>query len=525
MGDEPGIGAKSNDSSDGKDDSNRVHIFDTTLRDGEQVPGAQLNLQEKLEVAHHLARLKVDVIEAGFPVSSPGDFEAVSRIAGEVKGPEICGLARAVDGDIKAAADAIRHAEKSRLHTFIGTSDINVESQLRKSRDDVLKIAVRAVEHARSLIEVVEFSPMDATRTDPGYLCEVVAATIEAGATIINIPDTVGYAVPEEFGALIRLLFEKVPNINDAIISVHCHDDLGMATINSITAVHNGARQIECTVNGVGERAGNTSLEECVMAIKTRSNYFGDVHTDVETTEIVQISKRVSRLMHMVVPPNKPIVGANAFAHSSGIHQDGFLKNPETFEIMNPGDVGIYESTLVLTARSGRRALRHRIEELGFTIRDDQVDQTYERFLKVADKKKEVTEADLEAIVKDEITSFPRVYEFDFLQVLSGSNVVPTATVGLRRDDEALQAADSGDGPVDALYRAIERITGVKVTVDSYTIHAVTGGKDALGEVTVRVAYEGGHYVGVGASMDIIEASAKAMLDAVNKVIHFTQSA
>ncbi|MAF12423.1 2-isopropylmalate synthase [Candidatus Poribacteria bacterium] len=512
MSDEPGI------------ESQRVHIFDTTLRDGEQVPGAQLNLTEKLEVAHHLARLKVDVIEAGFPVSSPGDFEAVSRIASEVQGPAICGLARAVEGDITAAADAVRHAEKPYLHTFIGTSDINVESQLRKSRDDVLKIAVGAVELARSLIDVVEFSPMDATRTDPGYLCEVVAAVIEAGATIVNIPDTVGYAVPEEFGALIRRLFEDVPNIAQARISVHCHDDLGMATINSITAVHNGARQIECTVNGVGERAGNTSLEECVMAIKTRANYFGDIYTAVETTEIVPISKRVSRLMNMVVPPNKAIVGSNAFAHSSGVHQDGFLKNPETFEIMDPEDVGISESTLVLTARSGRNALRHRMDELGFTLTDEQLDQAYDRFLKVADKKKEVTEADLEAIVKDEITTVPRVYEFDFLQVLSGSNLVPTATLGLRRDEEVLQAADSGDGPVDALYRAMERITGVKVTVTSYTIHAVTGGKDALGEVTVRVSHDNRDYVGVGASMDIIEASAKAMLDAVNKVIHFTQS-
>ncbi len=512
MSDEPGI------------ESNRVHIFDTTLRDGEQVPGAQLNLPEKLEVAHHLARLNVDVIEAGFPCSSPGDFEAVSKIASEVKGPQICGLARAVSSDITTCADAIKYAETPRLHTFIGTSDINVQSQLRKSREEVLQIAVRAVKLARSLIDIVEFSPMDATRTDPVYMCEVVAATIEAGATIINIPDTVGYAVPEEFGALIRTLYENVPNINDARISVHCHDDLGMATINSITAVHNGARQIECTINGVGERAGNTSLEECVMAIKTRANYFGDIHTRINTTEIVPISKRVSRLMHMVVPPNKPIVGANAFAHSSGIHQDGFLKNPETFEIMNPEDVGISESTLVLTARSGRNALRHRMEELGFTLTDEQINPVYDRFLKVADKKKEITDADLEAIVKDEMTTVPRAYQFDFLQVLSGSNLVPTATIGLRRDGESLQAADSGDGPVDALYKAIERITGIKVEVSSYTIHAVTGGKDALGEVTVRVSYDSQKYVGVGASMDIIEASAKAMLDAVNKVIHFTQA-
>lgn len=500
-------------------DPNKVFIFDTTLRDGEQVPGASLTGDEKLEIARYLARLNVDVIEAGFPASSPGDFDAVKRIAEEIEGPEICGLARAVERDIRVCAEAIRNAQRPRLHTFIGTSDINIEKQLRKTREEVLKIAVESVQLARSLIEVVEFSPMDATRTDPEFLIEVVHATIEAGATIINIPDTVGYAVPEEFGALIRMLLERVPNIHQARISVHCHDDLGMATINSLTAVKNGARQIECTVNGVGERAGNTSLEEVVMAIRTRSDYFEGLYTEVNTKEIVPTSRVVSRLMNMPVPPNKAIVGKNAFAHSSGIHQDGVIKERRTFEIMNPAEVGWTESRFVLTARSGRRALRHRLTELGYTLDDQQLEQLYERFLKVADKKKEVTDADLEALVRDEIRSIPQTYTLEYLQVVSGSNLVPTATVGLRREEAVYQEAASGDGPVDAVYKAIEKITGIPVRLESYTINAVTEGKDALGEVTVRVRYNGGTFIGVGASTDVIEASAHALIDAINKVV------
>ena len=512
MSDTPGI------------DPNKVHIFDTTLRDGEQVPGSKLNFAEKMEIARHLERLNVDVIEAGFPASSPGDFEAVRQIAEQVRKPQICGLARAVERDITVCADAIKGARAPRLHTFIGTSDVNIQSQLRKSRAEVLKIAVDAVALARSLCEIVEFSPMDATRTDPEYLFEIVAATIEAGATIINIPDTVGYAVPEQFGKLMRDIFTRVPNIDQARISVHCHDDLGMATINSITAVHNGARQIECTINGVGERAGNTSLEECVMALRTRNDYFADLFTEINAKEITSISRLVSRSMNMPVPPNKAVVGANAFAHSSGIHQDGVLKNRTTFEIMDPASVGVSESQFVLTARSGRRAIRHRLEELGYTLDDAQIDQTYERFLVVADKKKTVTDADLEAIVKDEIHSVPQVYAMKYLQVISGSNLVPTATVGLTHGDDLREEAASGDGPVDAAYNAIERITNVKVELLNYTIHSVTGGKDAMGEVTVRVRHDGRNYVGVGASTDVIEASARAMLDAVNKVIHFSEA-
>ena len=501
-------------------DPNRVYIFDTTLRDGEQVPGASLNLKEKLEVARFLERLNVDVIEAGFPVSSPGDFEAVAAVAAEIRGPEICGLARAVEKDITVCADAIKGARRPRLHTFVGTSDVNISSQLKKSREQVMKIAVDSVSLARSLCEVVEFSPMDATRTDIGYLCEVVAATIEAGATVINIPDTVGYAVPEQFGAMIREIFARVPNVHNAIISVHCHDDLGMATINSLTAVTNGARQIECTVNGVGERAGNTSLEECAMAIRTRKDFFGELYTGINTKEIMPASRAVSRMMNMPVPANKPVVGGNAFSHSSGIHQDGVIKERATFEIMNPEDVGITESRLVLTARSGRRALSHRLSELGYSMTKEQLEQTYERFLAVADKKKEVHDADLEAIVRDELRTVPQVYTMGFVQVLSGSKLVPTATVGLKKGDELFQEAANGDGPVDAVYNAIERITHLKVELTDYTINAVTGGRDAMGQVVVRVQHGGRTFVGVGSSTDVIEASAHAMLDAINKVVN-----
>lgn len=497
----------------------RVHIFDTTLRDGEQSPGAALSVNEKLDIARQLARLNVDVIEAGFPISSPADFESVSRIAAEIVGPEICGLARVVEKDIVTCWEAVKSAKRPRIHTFVGTSDIHLRGQLRKGRDEVLAMAVNAVKLARSLCETVEFSPMDATRTDFDYLCEVVAATIEAGATIINIPDTVGYAVPEQFGALIRDLFAHVPNISQARISVHCHNDLGMATANALMAVRNGARQIECTINGVGERAGNTSLEECVMALRTRRDFF-DADTGVHTKEIASLSRTVSRLMNMPVPPNKAIVGANAFAHSSGIHQDGVLKERTTFEIMDPSDIGITESKIILSPRSGRRALRHRLGELGYELTDEQLDQTYERFLRLADKKKEVHDADLEAIVKDEIRLIPQVYTFEYLQVISGSTLVPTATVGLKREGELIQEAASGDGPVDAAYRAVERITNVKLELTDYAIHAVTGGKDAIGEVTVRVRSNGRSYVGVGASTDIIEASVRALLDAVNKVLN-----
>jgi len=500
--------------------SAKVFIFDTTLRDGEQSPGAALNIEEKMQIAHHLAKLNVDVIEAGFPISSPGDFEAVSRIAKEVEGPEICGLSRVLEPDITRCWEAIKHSQKPRIHTFVGTSDIHIEGILRKNREETLKMAVDAVSYARSLCDTVEFSPMDAARTEPSYLYEVVEATIEAGASIINIPDTVGYAMPEQFGKFLREILNNVKNSDQAIFSVHCHNDLGLSVANSLAAVKNGVRQIECTINGVGERAGNTALEEVVMSIQTRGDYFDDVHTDINTREIYPISRLVSRLMGIVVQPNKAIVGANAFAHSSGIHQDGVIKRRQTFEIINPEDVGIKESMLVLTPRSGRHALQHRLSELGYEVTDEDLDKIYERFIAIADKKKEVHDADLEAIMQDEMRLVPDVYTLEYIQILSGSRTIPTATVGLKRNGEVYQEAASGDGPVDAAYKAIDRIIGITAELTDYNIQAVTQGKDAIGEVTVKIRGNGQNVVGHGASTDVIEASARAYVNALNKLIH-----
>lgn len=499
--------------------SEQVFIFDTTLRDGEQSPGAALNIEEKMQIAQQLARLNVDVIEAGFPISSPEDFESVRRIAAEIEGPEICGLSRVLEPDITRCWEAIKHAQKPRIHTFVGTSDIHIEGILRKNREETFKMAVNAVKLARSLCETVEFSPMDATRTEPSYLYEVVEATIAAGASIINIPDTVGYAIPEQFGQLINDIRANVSNIDKAILSVHCHDDLGMAVSNSLAAVKNGVRQIECTINGLGERAGNTSLEEVVMAIRTRGDYFG-ADTSINTKEIYPTSRLVSRLMGFVVPPNKAIVGANAFAHSSGIHQDGVIKRRMTFEIMQPQDVGISESQIILSPRSGRNALRYRLSELGYKMTDEQLGKIYDRFITVADKKKEVHDADLEAIMQDEMRLVPDIYVLEYIQIVSGTRLVPTATVGLKKNGDIHQEASDGDGPVDAAYKAIDKITGVKTELTDYNIQAVTRGKDAIGEVTVKLRSNGQTAIGHGASTDVIEASAKAYINAVNKIIY-----
>lgn len=495
----------------------RVIIFDTTLRDAEQTPGASLTVREKIEIAHQLARLNVDVIEAGFPISSDEDYNAVHRIAHEVEGPIVCGLARAIMKDIDRAGEALKGAAKPRIHTFIGTSPNHI-AMVGKSPDEVKQMAVRAVERAKSHCDDVEFSPMDAARTEPDYLYEVIEATIAAGATTINIPDTVGYAVPDQFGALIRNICDKVSNVDAAIISVHCHDDLGMATINALAALTNGARQVECTMNGLGERAGNTSLEEVVMALTTRSDYFG-LQTNIKTTEIVATSRLVSRLMGIVVPPNKPIVGANAFAHSSGIHQDGVLKNRENFEIMDPTIVGWTESSIVLTARSGRHALRHRLEELGYKLTQEELNQAYERFVKVADKKKEVFDEDLMAIVEDEIRDVPAQYELEYLHTISGTSTVPSATVRLKIGGEkTVQESAWGDGPVDATYQAIKIAVDTKVKVKEYSIRAITSGAEALGEVTVTLSHDNTDSKGRGVSTDVIEASAKAFLDALNRL-------
>ncbi len=498
-------------------DQNRVLIFDTTLRDAEQTPGASLTVREKIEIAHQLARLNVDVIEAGFPISSDEDFTSVHRISHEVEGPIICGLARAIAKDIDRAGEALKGALKPRIHTFIGTSPNHI-TMVGKTPAQVKQMAVDAVARAKSHCNDVEFSPMDAARTVPEYLFEVIEATIDAGATTINIPDTVGYAVPEPFGALIKNICDTVPNIQRAIISVHCHDDLGMATINALTALKNGARQVECTLNGLGERAGNTALEEVVMALKTRSDYFG-LYTQIKSREILSTSRLVSRLMGIVVPPNKPIVGANAFSHSSGIHQDGVLKSRENFEIMDPKDVGWEESSIVLTARSGRHALRHRLEELGFKLSQDQLNQAYERFVKLADKKKEVFDEDLMAIIEDEIRDTPERYTLEYLHIVSGTGTVPSATVRIGIDGHnQVQESAWGDGPVDAVYRAIKLAIPIQAKVEEYSIRAITSGAEALGEVTIQVSSGVHKTKGKGISTDVIEASAKAFLDALNRL-------
>jgi 2-isopropylmalate synthase len=499
-------------------DANHVFIFDTTLRDAEQTPGASLNVAEKLEVAQQLARLKVDIIEAGFPVSSNEDFEAVRRIGQEVEGPVICGLARAVAKDIDRAGEALKDAPNPRIHTFVGTSEIHLKGQMRKGQEEVLKMAVAAVEQAKSYCDDVEFSPMDAARTDPGYLFEVIEATIAAGATTINIPDTVGYAVPEEFGALIEQIIAKVPNSDQAIISVHCHDDLGMAVINTLAAIKGGARQAECTINGLGERAGNASLEEIVMALKTRQDHFGYT-TDVVSQEIISTSRLVSRLMGIAVQPNKAIVGANAFAHSSGIHQDGVIKQRNTFEIMEPKDVGLDDTEIVLTARSGRAALRHRLQVLGHELEQEELNRVYEIFVELADKKKEVFDEDLIEIVGGEPGEPTDHYELQYLHSVSGTGTVPTATVRLRIGDQAVQESAWGDGPVDAAYAAIGQACGTDIRVENYAIRAITSGSQALGEVTVHLSRAEEKVRGRGVSTDIIEASAKAYVDALNRLV------
>ncbi len=502
----------------------KVYIFDTTLRDAEQTPGAALGIEEKLEIAKHLAKLNVDIIEAGFPISSPGDFDAVKRIANEVQGPEICALSRVVEKDITAAWKAIQDAPRARIHTFVGTSTIHMERITRTTPERTLEMAIEAVAYAKSLCTdhpdpTVEFSPMDAGRTELSYLYEVVEAVIAAGASVVNIPETVGWTVPAEFGNLIAGIKENVANIDDAIISVHCHNDLGLAVANSLFAVEHGARQIECTINGLGERAGNTSLEEVVMAIRTRRDYYEGYYTDINATEIVPISRRVSRTMGIPVQPNKAIVGENAFAHSSGIHQDGIIKSRVTFEIIDPEEIGWKESQIILSPRSGRNALKHRLSELGYEIDQDQLEKVYERFLKVADKKKAVHDADLEVIMSDEIRSVPATYELDYIQVVSGTKISSTTTIGIRTEEGMVENASTGDGPVDAAFKAISQIVKIKLNLIDYQIRSVTEGEDAIGEVTLKVQDNGRVITGNGASTDIIEASAKAYIHAVNKLI------
>jgi len=497
--------------------SERIIIFDTTLRDGEQCPGGSMNRTEKMEIAHLLARMGADVIEAGFPISSPEDFESVKAIAQDVKGPVICGLARARNEDIDRCWEAVKHSDRPRIHTFIATSDVHVEKKLRKTREEVIGFAVSAVERAKGYCEDVEFSPEDAARTDIDYMCKIVEAVISAGATTINIPDTVGYSNPWEFGERIRYVFEHVPNVDKAVISVHCHNDLGLAVANSLAAVQSGARQVECTINGIGERAGNASLEEVVMNIHTRKDFFGFT-TGIDTTQIYRASRLVSNRTGMLVQPNKAIVGANAFAHEAGIHQDGVLKERSTYEIMTPESVGWKGTSMVLGKHSGRHAFRDRLDQLGYSLAPEVLEKAFERFKDLADKKKEVYDADLAAIVADETKDVPQKFRIEAFSVMSGSATSPTATVKLRVGEEMKEKSATGDGPVDAALNAVKEITETKSTLTSFNIQAVTRGADALGEVTVTIDEDGQTALGRCSSTDIIDASVRAYIDALNRM-------
>ena len=514
-------------------DPGRVLIFDTTLRDGEQSPGASLNLEEKLAIAQQLARLGVDVIEAGFPFASPGDFAAVQRIAQQVggeNGPIICGLARASQKDIKACADAVAPAPRRRIHTFIATSDIHLEHKLRKSRSEVLAIVPDMVSYARSLVEDVEFSCEDAGRSDPEFLYEVIEAAIRAGATTINIPDTVGYTTPAEFGSLIAGINQHVPNIAEAVISVHGHNDLGLAVANFLEAVKNGARQLECTINGIGERAGNASLEELVMALHVRRRYFNSFLgrpedsptplTAVRTEELTKTSRLVSNLTGMVVQPNKAIVGANAFAHESGIHQDGVLKNRLTYEIIDAKTVGLSDNRISLGKLSGRSAVRARLEELGYDLTREDLDEAFARFKDLADRKREITDRDLEAIVSEQVQQPEARFQLKLVQVSCGSSLKPTATVTLSDDDGAERTVSAvGTGPVDAVCRALNDLAGVPNELMEFSVKSVTEGIDAMGEVTIRLRRNGSLYSGHAADTDVVVAAAMAFINALNRLV------
>jgi 2-isopropylmalate synthase len=503
-----------------QDNGNRVIIFDTTLRDGEQSPGASMNIEEKLEAARQLARLNVDVIEAGFPIASEGDFEAVRQVAREIRGgPAIAGLARAVDADIDRAAEALKEAERPRIHTFIATSDVHLQHKLRMSREQVLERAVEAVRRARNYCDDVEFSPEDAARSDIDFLCRVVEAVIDAGAGTVNIPDTVGYSTPAEFGAMIRTLKERVPNIDRAVISVHCHNDLGLAVANSLSALQNGARQVECTINGIGERAGNAALEEIVMALETRKDVFG-LTTGINTREILRTSRLISELTGIVVQPNKAVVGANAFAHEAGIHQHGILMNRETYEIMSPESVGMRESKLVLGKHSGRHAFAERLKQLGYELSKEELDRSFARFKELADKKKEIFDEDLEAIVSDEIHTIPETYRVEYLNVMSSLDGIPTATIRLRRGEEVRQHAGIGVGCVDAVYKTIDAMIDEQHNLADYVVRAVTGGTDAIADVMVKVSDGTNIYTGRAASLDIVQSSARAYIQAINKLVY-----
>lgn len=479
-----------------------------------------MTISEKLMLAAQLERLRVDVIEAGFPMSSEGDFESVRSIAEKIRSLTIAGLARASKGDIDRCWEAVRVAAKPRIHTFIATSDIHLEHKLKKTRAQVLETAREAVAYARSLCPEVEFSAEDATRSDLAYLAKVVEAVIDAGATVVNIPDTVGYTIPAEYAERIRYLYANVPNIGKAMLSVHCHNDLGLAVANSLTAIQNGVRQVECTVNGIGERAGNASLEEIVMALRTRRDLFG-IESNVNTEEIFSSSSMVTNLTGMIVQPNKAIVGRNAFAHEAGIHQDGVIKEKLTYEIMRPEDVGIKESKLVMGKHSGRHALKKKYQELGFDLSDAELDKAYTLLKKVADKKKDVYDEDLIVTVRDALRIAPTVYKVKNIQSIAGNQVIATATILLEKGGSLMQDSSTGDGPVDAVLKAVDRITGIEGKLIEYTVHSITRGRDAVGEVFMKVDFGRASFIGKAASLDIVDASARAYVDAVNKSIHY----
>jgi 2-isopropylmalate synthase len=502
-----------------KNDKDRIIIFDTTLRDGEQSPGASLNHREKIEIAHALAALNVDIIEAGFPIASPDDFKAVHQIAKTVKGPTIAALARTVEKDIECAGRAIAPAKKRRIHTFSSGSDIHLENILKITRAQNIERSVKSVKFARTFTNDVEYSAQDTTRSDKDYLVDLYTAVAEAGARTLNIPDTVGYAFPEEYGKMIAYIAERVKaKVPDVIISVHCHNDLGMAVANSLAAVKAGARQVECAINGLGERAGNAALEEIVMAIRTRHDVFG-AHTNVNTKEIYRVSRMVSRMTGITVQRNKAIVGANAFAHESGVHQDGVLKKAVTYEIMHAEDIGIEGSDLVLGKHSGRHAFRDKLVKMGLVLSDTELEVAYNKFIELADKKKHVYDDDILSIARDQMDEVPNAYALEYLHVSAGTGTVPTATVRLRKGKEASQDAGCGDGPVDAALKTIDRIAHTEGRLLEFSLQAITVGKDAMGEASVRVAFGPTILSAKAASTDIVEASAKAYLSCVNRYL------
>lgn len=497
--------------------SDKIYIFDTTLRDGEQSPGATMNTAEKLRIAEKLEKLGVDIIEAGFPCASQGDFDAVRKIAEQVKDSTVCGLARITPSDITAAGEAVKVAARPMIHTFVSTSDIHLQYQLKQTREQVLENAIKGVKHARNYCDKVEFSAMDASRSNPEYLCRVFEAAIKAGATTINIPDTVGYAIPHEFGQLVSYIMNNTPNIDKAIVSIHCHNDLGLATANSMAALMAGARQVEVTINGIGERAGNTSLEEIVMAIHTRGDYL-NLKTDINTRKIYSASRLVSTITGIMVQPNKAIVGANAFAHESGIHQDGVLKNPMTYEIMQPETIGLSSNNLVLGKHSGRHALRTRLEELGYKLTDEELNIVFTNFKALADKKKDIMDEDIEALVTEGVLRSSEIFKLDYVQISSGSTVIPTATVEMSIKERKVRGTHHGNGPIDAVFNAITEITGSASELLRFSISAITGGTDAQGEVTVRLREKGLVALGRGSDADIITASAKAYVNGLNRL-------